>query len=63
MNSRNVKAMIYAKIGLRTEQQRIEYKDEDNKSVLFEEDDTLKNIESKWTDDTLYLKSVAYCPR
>ena len=63
MNSRNVKAMIYAKIGLRTEQQRIEYKDEDNKFVLFEEDDTLQNIESKWTDDTLYLKSVAYCPR
>ena len=58
-----VKALVYDQIGLRPEQQQIEYKGEDNTFVMFEEDDNLHKVKTIWSEEALYLKSVAYCPR
>ena len=60
MKSGDVKALIYDQIGLRPELQRIEYK-YDDEMFDFEKNQTLEDIEM-WSDDALYLKSIAYCP-
>ena len=58
-----VKALVYGRVGLRTELQRLEYKNEDGDFFLAEDDDNLESIFlAARTGRTLYLQSVPFCP-